>query len=234
MSRFTRPERQLINKRWPAIIPVSLGLSIASLALFSWLANEVLRKHTDRFDDAVRSVIHDFAAPALTDGMRFVTNLGDWQVVMTATLCLFAYLWYRRDHTHILVALVAMMGAGILDASLKLAFHRARPDPFFIAKPSTYSFPSGHALISLCFYGLLAGTLAHDMAAKWQRVLTWSVAAVLVALIGLSRVYLGVHWPSDVLAGYASALIWMGAVRIMALRLEAKRMAPRSTQARPT
>ena len=223
MSRFTRPERQLINKRWPAIIPVSLGLSISSLVLFSWLANEVLRKHTDRFDVAVRNVIHDFASPLLTDVMRFVTNLGDWQVVMTATLCLLAYLWYRRDYTHILIALVAMMGAGILDASLKLAFHRARPDPFFISKPSTYSFPSGHALISLCFYALLAGTLTHDMSSKWQRVLAWSTAVLLVALIGLSRVYLGVHWPSDVLAGYATALIWMGAVRVLALRLEGRR-----------
>ena len=199
---------------------MSLGLSIASLVLFSWLADEVLRKHTDRFDDTVRSVIHDYASPGLTALMRFVTNLGDWQVVMTATLCLFAYLWYRRDHTHILVALVTMMGAGILDASLKLAFHRTRPDPFFIPKPSTYSFPSGHALISLCFYGLVAGTLAHDMDAKWQRALTWSVASLLVVTIGLSRVYLGVHWPSDVIAGYAAALIWMGAVRVVAVRLE--------------
>jgi len=223
MSRLQRPARQLINKRWPAIIPVSLGVAIASLILFSWLAGEVLRKHTDRFDDTVRSVIHDFASPGLTALMRFVTNLGDWQVVMTATLVLFFYLWYRRDHTHILVALVAMMGAGILDASLKLAFHRLRPDPFFAPKPSTYSFPSGHALISLCFYGLVAGTLTHDMHAKWQRVLTWSVAALLVAMIGLSRVYLGVHWPSDVIAGYAAALIWMGAVRVLAMRLEGRR-----------
>jgi undecaprenyl-diphosphatase len=223
MSRLQRPERQLLNKRWAAVIPVSLGLSIAALVLFSWLADEVLRKHTDRFDDTVRSVIHDFASPGLTDLMRFVTNFGDWQVVMTATLCLFAYFWYRRDHTHILVALVVMMGAGILDAALKLAFHRTRPDPFFIPKPSTYSFPSGHALISLCFYGLVAGSLAHDMRSKWQRVLMWSAAALLIALIGLSRVYLGVHWPSDVIAGYAAALIWMGAVRILALKLEDKK-----------
>jgi undecaprenyl-diphosphatase len=226
MSRLQRPERQLLNKRWTAVIPVSLGLSIASLVLFSWLADEVLRKHTDRFDDTVRSVIHDFASPGLTAVMRFVTNLGDWQVVMTATLVLFFYLWYRRDHTHILVALLTMTGAGILDASLKLAFHRLRPDPFFAPKPSTYSFPSGHALISLCFYGLVAGTQAHDMPAKWQRVLTWGVASLLVAMIGSSRVYLGVHWPSDVIAGYAAALIWMGAVRVLAVRLEQKRTKP--------
>ena len=98
-----------------------------------------------------------------------------------------------------------------------------RPDPFFMPKPSTYSFPSGHALISLCFYGLLAGTLTHDMRSKWHRVLVWCAAAVLITLIGLSRVYLGVHWPSDVIAGYAAALIWMGAVRMVVLRLEARR-----------
>jgi undecaprenyl-diphosphatase len=61
------------------------------------------------------------------------------------------------------------------------------------------------------------------MPAKWQRILTWSVASLLVAMIGLSRVYLGVHWPSDVIAGYAAALIWMGAVRVLAVRLEGKR-----------
>jgi undecaprenyl-diphosphatase len=226
MSRFRRPERQLVGKRWPAIIPVSLGLAIASLVFFSWLADEILRKRTDRFDDTVRSVIHDFASPALTDLMRFVTNLGDWQVIMTATLCLLAYLWYRRDNTHIWIALVAMMGAGILDGALKLAFHRARPDPFFVAKPSTYSFPSGHALISLCFYGLLAGTLSHELRSKWQQVLVWTAAVIMIALIGLSRVYLGVHWPSDVLAGYAAAVIWMGAVRVLAARLEQRRTKP--------
>jgi undecaprenyl-diphosphatase len=220
MPRFTKPERQPVSKRWRAVIPVSLSLSIASLVLFSWLADEVLRKHADHFDDTARSIVHDFASPALTALMRFVTNLGDWQVIMTATLCLIAYLWYRRDNTHILVALVAMMGAGILDGTLKLAFHRARPDPFFVPKPSTYSFPSGHALIALCFYGLLAGTLSHDMHSRWKRVLIWSATAVLIALIGLSRVYLGVHWPSDVIAGYAAALLWMGAVRVMAQRLE--------------
>jgi undecaprenyl-diphosphatase len=65
------------------------------------------------------------------------------------------------------------------------------------------------------------------MSAKWQRILTWTAAVLLIAMIGLSRVYLGVHWPSDVIAGYAAALIWMGAVRVLALRLEGRK--PRSS-----
>ena len=223
MSHFRRPEPRREDRRWAAVIPVSLGLAIVSLVLFSWLADAVLKNGTDRFDDTVRSLIHHLASPWLTSAMRFVTNLGDWQAILTATLCLLFFLWYRRERGQILVVLVTMIGAGALDGVLKLVFHRSRPDPFFIAKPTTYSFPSGHALISLCFYGLVAGVLSHHLRKKWQRVAVWSAASILIAMIGFSRVYLGVHWPSDVLAGYAAALIWMGAVRVLALRMEERR-----------
>lgn len=205
------------------MIPVSLGLAIASLLLFSWLADEIIRKGTDRFDNSIRSSVHQAASPWLTGVMRFVTNLGDWQVILTATLCLIAIFLYRRDWDHMRLLLITMSGVGILDGVLKSAFHRARPDPFFGAKPTTYSFPSGHALISLCFYGLVAGLLSLSLKKTWQRMVVWSAAGFLIALIGLSRIYLGVHWPSDVLAGYAAALIWMGAVRAMALRIEKRR-----------
>lgn len=213
-----------VPKTWPAMIPASLGLAAVALLCFGWLTEEVLERGTARFDSSVRELVHQFAAPPVTAIFRFVTNLGDWPVVMFATLALLFFFLYRGDRDHAGVVLVTMTGAGILDATLKLAFHRLRPDPFFGgAKPTTYSFPSGHALISFCFYGLIAGMLSFYLKKPWQRVLTWSIAAVLIALIGFSRIYLGVHWPSDVLAGYAAAIIWMGAVRVMASRVEARR-----------
>jgi undecaprenyl-diphosphatase len=218
-GRLPRPKRN-----WAAIIPVSLGLSIASLLLFSFLADQVIQQGTDHFDNGVRSLIHLAASPWLTAVMRFVTNLGDGPVVFTATLCLILLFWYRGDADHLVLLLVCMTGAGVLDTVLKLAFHRARPDPFFITKPTTYSFPSGHSLIALCFYGLMAGILSFELRQRWQRVLVWCAAGLLIVMIGLSRVYLGVHWPSDVLAGYAAGLIWMGAIRVLALRLEARRV----------
>jgi undecaprenyl-diphosphatase len=116
-----------------------------------------------------------------------------------------------------------MAGAGVLDGTLKLAFHRLRPDPFFGAKPTTYSFPSGHALISFCFYGLIAGMVNFQLEKRWQRALVWCAAGLLIGMIGLSRIYLGVHWPTDVVAGYAAAMIWMGSVGVMARRVEARR-----------
>lgn len=211
------------NGTWATVIPVSLGLATVSLLLFSWLADEILKRGTDRFDDGVRSLIHQHASAPLTAIMGFVTNLGDWPVILFGSVGLLLLFWYRRDGDHILLLLVTMVGAGLLDAVLKLAFHRPRPDPFFGVKPSTYSFPSGHALISLCFYGLIAGMLSFRLHTRWQRAVAWSAAGLIVGLIGLSRIYLGVHWPSDVLAGYAAAVIWMGAVRVLARKMEERR-----------
>jgi len=212
------------NGRWLAVIPVSLGLAIASLLLFAWLAEAVLAQRILYFDESVRSVVHQHSVPQLTACMRVITNLGDWYVVLSATIALLFLFWYRGARDYIRLLLVTMIGAGILDGVLKLVFHRARPDPFFGAKPNTYSFPSGHALVSLCFYALIAGMLSFRLQKSWQRVAVWAAAVSLIGSIGLSRIYLGVHWPSDVLAGYAAAMMWMGAVRLLAKRLEERHL----------
>jgi undecaprenyl-diphosphatase len=215
--------RARANKTWPAVIPVSMGLATVALFCFAWLSEEVLDRGSGRFDSAVRGVVHEYASPPVTAIFRFVTNLGDWPVVLAGTLALVGFFVYRRDRDHLGILLVTMAGAGILDTVLKLAFHRLRPDPFFGAIPTTYSFPSGHSLISLCFYGLIAGMINFQLDERWQRALVWCVAGLLIGMIGLSRIYLGVHWTTDVVAGYAAALIWMGAVAVMARRVEARR-----------
>jgi undecaprenyl-diphosphatase len=81
--------------------------------------------------------------------------------------------------------------------------------------PSSYSFPSGHALGSLCFYGILASVLSDRMRPGKQKFFVWLAAAFLVAMIGLSRIYLGVHYPSDVIAGYLAGAVWVTAVTVV-------------------
>jgi membrane-associated phospholipid phosphatase len=211
------------------MIPVSLGLAVGSLLLFAWLADVVLSESVVRSDENIRACIHQFASPTLTRAMRFVTNFGDWQIVLFGTVVLLLLLLYFRAFNYMKMVAVTMTGGGILDGVLKDTFHRARPDAFFIARPTTYSFPSGHALISLCFYGLLAGIISLQWRKRWQRVLTWVLAACAIGTIGFSRIYLGVHWPSDVLAGYLAALMWMGAVRFVAVKLDERRAAPVET-----
>jgi undecaprenyl-diphosphatase len=112
------------------------------------------------------------------------------------------YLGWRRSAVFVIFA---MAGAFVLEVTLKLAFHRPRPTPFFGPQPSSYSFPSGHALASFCFYGVLAGVVNSRVRHQDLRAPIWIASALLVAVIGFSRIYLGVHHPTDVMAGYAAA-----------------------------
>jgi len=93
---------------------------------------------------------------------------------------------------------------------LKVSFARARPIPFFdTLLPDSYSFPSGHALYAACFYGVLAWLVAARIRDRSLKILIWVLAVMIALLIGLSRIYLGVHYPSDVIAGYAAAIVWV-------------------------
>jgi undecaprenyl-diphosphatase len=110
---------------------------------------------------------------------------------------------------------ITMAGVSTLDYVLKLAFHRPRPIAFYGTSPTSYSFPSGHALGSFCFYGVLAAVLASRATGRKSKFLIWLAAALLVGMIGLSRIYLGVHYPSDVIAGYLAGAVWVTAVTIV-------------------
>ena len=122
-------------------------------------AEEVLEADTRQFDTFMRTVIHRLASPALTSIMQKISYLGS--VAVLATLGLLATLLFYYYHRQRAAALlvITMAGAAGLDLVLKHAFHRARPLPYFGTSPSSYSFPSGHALGSLCFYGVLAAIL---------------------------------------------------------------------------
>ena len=217
------------NPRWLAMIPVSLGLAVGSLLLFAWLAEVVLSESVLRSDENIRAFVHQFASPTLTRAMRFVTNFGDWQIILFGTVIVLLILLYFRAFNYMKIVAVTMTGGGILDGVLKDTFHRTRPEAFYVPRPTTYSFPSGHALISLCFYGLLAGIISLQWTKQWQRALTWVLAVLAIGTIGFSRIYLGVHWPSDVLAGYLAALMWLSTVRFVAMKLDEQSAPPAAT-----
>jgi undecaprenyl-diphosphatase len=89
--------------------------------------------------------------------------------------------------------------------------------------PRTYSFPSGHSLASFCFFGALATVLTARIENKRINFVTWLIAGLMVLLIGLSRIYLGVHYTTDVVAGYAAALIWIAVIRFLEMQLVRRR-----------
>ncbi len=187
-------------------------VAAAALLFFGWLAEEVLEADTQRFDTFLRTAIHRLASPPMTSIMEAISLLGSVGVlVVLSLLAISLFYYFHRPRAATLLA-ITMAGVAPLDLVLKHGFHRVRPLAFFGTSPSSYSFPSGHALGSLCFYGALAAILSARIAGRRARLCIWTIAVLLVGMIGFSRVYLGVHYPSDVIAGYCAAIVWAGAV----------------------
>jgi undecaprenyl-diphosphatase len=202
-----------IEKQDRALIAGFLGAT-ASLVFFAWLTRWVLARQSVRFDEAVRNAIHSLASPALTQAMRRVTDLGSPLVLVTLGILVTWRLAAVGRRRAAIIFVLACLGADALSETLKLVFHRQRPESFFgYAEPGTYSFPSGHSVMSACFYGVIAAIFTARMESHAGRIASWTAAALLALIIGFSRIYLGVHYPTDVVAGYAAAAIWVGAVR---------------------
>ena len=205
-------------KRLPAVrqarwhLLVSLGFATSFLALFAWLSEEVFEGDMQQFDSRIRSAVHGFASPQMTKFMQALTLLGSIGVLFVLFLISIAVLLIAGLKRAAIWLGVAAAGSLVLDISLKLAFHRVRPVPFFGNLPLTYSFPSGHALSSLCFYCTLAGLCCTGIHNRAACISIWAASIMLVAGIGFSRIYLGVHYPTDVAAGYFAGTIWVIAV----------------------
>ncbi len=187
---------------------VGLSVSLGALWAFAELAEEVFEGETRRLDVAVLLWIHDTFPAWLGSPLRLVTAFG-YPWVVAPLLLLAAYVFYRKDlKLSAALLLVSVPGAAILGIALKSLFGRARPELFDSGyTTSFYSFPSGHAITAVSFYGVLTFLTARLLQGRRR----WAVAAMgilFVLLVGFSRLYLGVHYPSDVAAGYLAATFW--------------------------
>lgn len=197
-----------------ATLAVGLVAAALALVLFTWLGGEVLEGETQSLDLRFRTALHAVATPALTRIMIGASVLGApsrlaWVGLLVAVFFL-ARGWSRGS----LLIVVTLAGAGLLDVLLKLAYARLRPEAFYPSypAPASFSFPSGHTLFATCFFGGLAVLLSHRIRNDLIRTLVWFGAIAAIALIGASRIYLGVHYPSDVLGGFAAGITWTVAV----------------------
>lgn len=199
-------------------LELGLGLVLALLAgmLFAWLGEEVLEGDTQATDERLRDLVSGIASPRLTDLMVFASVWGaPRRLAILAVVAVVAFLGRGWRRGAVLVV-VTLAGAGLLDGALKLLFGRPRPDAFFdhYPSPESLSFPSGHALFATAFFGglavLLWGRLVHPV----LRLAVVLAALALILLIGFSRVYLGVHYPTDVVGGFAAGTVWVGAVAL--------------------
>jgi undecaprenyl-diphosphatase len=201
----------LLQQRWPALyIVLTLVISGLMLVLFADMAWETLFSHeADVFDNAFIWLVRYFSSPGLDQAMIMISELGYgypfWGIILTVLVTL-AFYQRRLEAAGMLVCLG---GAASLNLLLKHLFERSRPELFRVVEAAGFSFPSGHAMVSLCVYGMLAFLIAR-YSQRWRwRLAVCTLAVALVAAIGVSRVYLGVHYPTDVVAGYTAGATWL-------------------------
>jgi undecaprenyl-diphosphatase len=205
---------------WIGRHEVTVLLAVLSVVLASWvfieLADEVIEGSTQALDERVLRAMRRPDDPAVPIGPRWMhevgrdlTAVGGIAVLTILTGAVAGFLLLRRMYGAMLLVLVATVG-GVLVASLfKMTFARERPSVVeHLSIVTSSSFPSGHSLISAVVY-LTLGTLLGRFVKEWTlKAYFFCVALLLTCLVGISRVYMGVHYPTDVLAGWAAGLAW--------------------------
>ena len=198
-----------------ATLVIGIVAAIIAFVLLSWLAREMLEGETARFDALVRGSVNAAASPRRTTIMRFASEFGGPTRLMIVGGAVLAGFLLKRWHRGAILLAVTFGGAALLDFLLKQLFGRTRPAPFFDhPAPSSYSFPSGHALFAFVYFGTFAALLVQRVRSPLARTAIVAGATVCVLMIGISRIYLGVHYPSDVVAGYLIALVWIVVVAV--------------------
>src|ERR1700704_6395233 len=192
-------------------LPVGLLVSLAGGWWFADIAEDVSRNAATRlFDERVASWFHEHATPALTQIMRVVTFFGSVVFVTVASSCIAIFLIVRKWWYPLLLLTLAVGGGSLLNILLKHFFHRQRPvleNPLLTL--TSFGFPSGHTMGSTLFYGVLAVFVAQSVPTWRRRVLAFWIAALAVALVGISRIYLGAHYLTDVVGAVAVGLAWL-------------------------
>ena len=211
----SRNSSPLLYFAWHALlaIVISTGLTLLVLTFVDHRLEHPMVRH---FDETVQAFVHSWTNPLLTRFMLALTTIGAIAIFCTALGAVMFFLAARRRLHSAFVLAGSILGALALNETLKQHFHRMRPRvPWSIGDEHTFSFPSGHSIFSVVLYGTLA-YLALRRAETPRRRFEIIAPAVLLPLgIGLSRIYLGMHFPTDVLAGYFTGASWLAAVIYM-------------------
>jgi PAP2 superfamily len=205
------------GKRRQHFLPLAIGRSggvvLAALAFwfFKKQAENVVMGDADQYDDAIMEAVHRIDNPTMNHAMHAVTQLGS-HAAIGAAAGLTAIMMLRRNRRHdAWTVVISTGGAMAINTILKNIFKRRRPEELArrIKLPRSHSFPSGHSLLSAATYPIVAHHLVERHSLGTQAVVH-SLAGMIIIGVGFSRVYFGVHFPSDVLGGFAAGFGWLG------------------------
>ncbi|MFZ4454551.1 phosphatase PAP2 family protein [Salibacterium aidingense] len=179
--------------------------------IFAELADEVLEEEKFALDRHAAAFTASIQRDWLYQVMAWITELGSvaWLTTASVLLCVFIFFVYRRKWWRLLYFAVAMIGISILTKSLKVTFERERPDLLEQFDGTGFSFPSGHSTGPMVFYGFIIYLTVKSGISRTGKWILNSILVLLILLIGCSRVYLSVHYATDVAAGFALGLCWL-------------------------
>lgn len=192
------------------LVLLGLGTSIAFISLFAELAEDMLEDEVKQFDEMIIGFLHHIASETLGEVMFFFTEMGSiWFLTLFSIFIILFLWWKKKDKWSILFFIIGVGGGGLLTKLLKYHYGRERPSINEEIDAIGYSFPSGHSMGSLIFYGFLTYFIIRSTPHKKMKWLTVGLAGILIVLISISRIYLGAHYPSDVIAGHLAGAIWL-------------------------
>lgn len=216
------------GKRRQHFLPLAIGRSggvvLAGIAFwfFKQQAENVVDGDADRYDELVMKAVHRVDNPSFTRAMHAITQLGSHAAIGTAA-GITALMMLRRGRKHdAWTVVVSTGGAMAINTILKNIFKRRRPQELArrIKLPKSHSFPSGHSLLSAATYPIVVHHLVETESLPVQ-ALMHTLAGMIIVSVGFSRVYFGVHFPSDVLGGFAAGFGWLGLTSLSHTAVEA-------------
>jgi membrane-associated phospholipid phosphatase len=203
----TRPAKTV-----PGLHLIAGIIVFATMTLMLWQISESIRdgEPLTIADARLSSWLHTQHTPPMTTAMFAITALGSTLVVSSIAVGFGIYFISRRRFYWLTAFMSLVFGGMLLNRLLKYAFHR--PRPFFdnpLLTLTGYSFPSGHTMMATVLYGVLAAYFFSNLKDWGQRIIIITLATLVIALVGFSRIYLGAHYLSDVLAAFAEGLAWL-------------------------
>lgn len=189
--------------RLPVIV---LSASIIVLILFT---SELVENELSPFDNLIYGTLSKLISEDMTDVMKIISNMGSVYMLGAEAVVLLLCFWNSQKYRFYgKMIIVNLSVVSLLNLLFKSIFHRARPDILQLVSASGYSYPSGHSMISAAFYGYLIYLCIHNMKKPWKYLLS-SGLMLLIVSIGISRIYLGVHYASDVIGGFLAGFSWL-------------------------
>lgn len=187
-----------------------LGIAALFIVLFAELAEEVMEKEFDLFDRTIIALMEAGSSGTMDTVMFIFTEIGSAWFLTLASLVVLAILGLKlKDKWGMLFFVIAVGGGSLLTLLLKNLYVRERPSINADIDALGYSFPSGHSMGSLIFYGFVMYLVIRTRQRPWIQWTTVALLSGLILVIGASRIYLGAHFPSDVIAGYIAGAIWL-------------------------